>query len=97
MDFVWENLGELIPEEETFTHSHLSWSSMASTVSGINNTVMVMPKSFQNYRKPTTLQGHVQFPNFKHSKVFRTTIKELIGNIISSTSNKIWSKDNRKK
>jgi len=27
MDFVWDNLGELVPEE-TFTHLHLSWSSV---------------------------------------------------------------------
>ena len=27
IDFVWDNLGELLPEE-TFTHSHLSWSSI---------------------------------------------------------------------
>jgi len=26
LDFVWDNPGELVPEE-TFTHSHLSWSS----------------------------------------------------------------------
>jgi len=26
-DFVWQNLGEPVPEE-TFTHSHLSWSSI---------------------------------------------------------------------
>jgi len=27
VDFVWDNPGELVPEE-TFTHSHLSWSSI---------------------------------------------------------------------
>ena len=27
MDFVWDNPGELVPEG-TFTHSHLSWSSI---------------------------------------------------------------------
>jgi len=27
LDFVRYNLGELVPEE-TFTHSHLSWSSV---------------------------------------------------------------------
>jgi len=27
LDFVWDNPGELVPEE-TFTHSHLSWSSV---------------------------------------------------------------------
>ena len=27
LDFVWDNPGELVPEE-TFTHSHLSWSSI---------------------------------------------------------------------
>jgi len=27
MDFVWDNPGEPVPEE-TFTHSHLSWSSI---------------------------------------------------------------------
>jgi len=27
LDFVWDNLGEPVPEE-TFTHSHLSWSSI---------------------------------------------------------------------
>jgi len=27
LDFVWDNLGEAVPEE-TFTHSHLSWSSV---------------------------------------------------------------------
>jgi len=26
-DFVWDNLGEPV-REETFTHSHLSWSSI---------------------------------------------------------------------
>jgi len=28
LDFVWDNPGELVPEE-TFTHSHVSWSSIA--------------------------------------------------------------------
>jgi len=27
MDFVWDNPGDPLPEE-TFTHSHLSWSSI---------------------------------------------------------------------
>jgi len=27
VDFVWDNSGELVPEE-TFTHSHSSWSSI---------------------------------------------------------------------
>ena len=27
LDFVWDNPGEPVPEE-TFTHSHLSWSSI---------------------------------------------------------------------
>jgi len=27
MDFVWDNPGEPVPEE-TFNHSHLSWSSV---------------------------------------------------------------------
>jgi len=27
MDFVWDNPGEPVPEE-TFTHLHLSWSSI---------------------------------------------------------------------
>jgi len=29
LDFVWDNPGEPVPEE-TFTHSHLSWSSIIS-------------------------------------------------------------------
>jgi len=27
LGFVWDNSGKLVPEE-TFTHSHLSWSSI---------------------------------------------------------------------
>ena len=38
LDFVWDNLGEPVPEE-TFTHSHLSWASVVSCL--IHPSVMI--------------------------------------------------------
>ena len=38
MDFVWDNPGEPMPEE-TFTHSHLSWSSIVPYLLHPSNTI----------------------------------------------------------
>jgi len=38
MDFVWDNPGEPVPEE-TFTHSHLSWSSIVPYLLLPSNTI----------------------------------------------------------
>ena len=38
MDFVWDNLGELVPEE-IFTHLHLSWSSIVPYLLLPSNTI----------------------------------------------------------
>jgi len=38
MGFVWDNLGEPVPEE-TFTHSHLSWSSIVHNLLLPSNTI----------------------------------------------------------
>jgi len=38
MDFVWDNPGELLPEE-TFTHSHLSWSSIVPYLLSPSTTI----------------------------------------------------------
>jgi len=38
MDFVWDNPGEPVPEE-TFTHSHLSWSSIVPNLLHPSNTI----------------------------------------------------------
>jgi len=38
LDFVWENPGEPV-SEETFTHSHLSWSSIVPYLLHPSNTI----------------------------------------------------------
>jgi len=38
MDFVWDNPGELVPQE-IFTHSHLSWSSIIPYLLLPSNTI----------------------------------------------------------
>ena len=38
LDFVRDNPGEMVPEE-TFTHSHLSWSSIVPYLLHLSNTI----------------------------------------------------------
>jgi len=40
MDFVWDNLGEPAPEE-TFTHSHSSWSSIIPYLLSPSTTILL--------------------------------------------------------
>jgi len=41
MDFVWDNPGEPVPEE-TYTHSHLSWSAIVPYLLRPSNTIRVV-------------------------------------------------------
>ena len=46
VDFVWDNLGEPVAEE-TFTHSHLSWSSIVPYLLHPSNTIhCILPVQF---------------------------------------------------
>jgi len=46
MDFVWDNPGEPVPEE-TFTQSHLSWSSIVPYLLHPSNTINgILPVQF---------------------------------------------------
>jgi len=38
VDFVWDNPGEPVPEE-TFTHTHLSWSPVVPYLLHPSNTI----------------------------------------------------------
>ena len=46
LDFVWDNPGEPVPEE-TFIHSHLSWSSIVPYLLHLPNTIHgILPVQF---------------------------------------------------
>jgi len=61
MDFVWDNPGELVPEEETFTHSHLSWSLIVPCLLLPSNITMALnrrlPRSRKFYLMPCLVLG----------------------------------------
>jgi len=73
LDFVRDNLGELVPEE-TFTHSHLLWSSIISyllppsvTIHGILSVqftcLRLFPQSFSQilFGLTTSWPGTIDF------------------------------------
>jgi len=76
MDFVGDNLGEPVPEE-TFTHSHLSWSSIVpicfihllrSMVSSLFNsrTRQTFPQSLSKFSLVYLLAWHPPLHTFLH-------------------------------
>jgi len=69
LDFVWNNPGEPVPAE-TFTHSHLSWSSIvpylfdpSNTIRGIlpvqSTCLTVFFHDFNKNRREETYDGRV--------------------------------------
>jgi len=72
LDFVWDNLGEPVPEE-SFTHSHLLWSSVIPYLLPLSITIHgILPVQFmcltvffhnlsQSFFWPTSWPGTLHF------------------------------------
>jgi len=82
MDFVWDNLGEPVPEE-TFTHSHLSWSSIipylphpSTTIHGILTVQSTCLTVFFHNLSPSFLWS-ASWPSTIHF-IFHTFLHQII-------------------
>jgi len=72
--FVWDNLGELVPEE-TFTNSHLSWSSVIPYLLLPSNTIHgILPVQFTCL----TVFFHNISPSFVSSTSYTNTLHFIL-------------------
>jgi len=84
LDFVWDNSGEPV-SEETFTHSHLSWSSVVPYL--LHPSIMIhsiLPVQFTCLTSLSTISLQVFFclplglaPSTSHSIHFTITLLNL--------------------